>query len=168
MIVGWARFAVAQPAPRAAVPLEPVAAIVDAFRTHSVVAVTAGHGEARGYAFAQLLIHDPRLIAAINDIVIEEGSARYQDVADRFRARRERADRSAASRVARYHAAGARLRSPVGRILHQAMRAVNASLPSARRVRVLLGDPPIEWEHVHIRRPSTASGLRCAIRFPPI
>ena len=71
-------------APTPAVPLEPVGAMVDAFRTHAVVAVTAGHGETRGYAFAQLLIHDPRLIAAINDIVIEEGSARYQDVADRF------------------------------------------------------------------------------------
>src|SRR3954463_2261349 len=68
----------------AAVPIEPVTAIVDAFRTHGVVAVTAGHGAARGYAFGQLLIHDPRLIAAINDIVIEEGSARYQDIADRF------------------------------------------------------------------------------------
>ena len=58
--------------------------MVDAFRTHPVVAVTAGHGEARGYAFVQLLIHDPRFVAAINDIVIEEGSSRYQDVADRF------------------------------------------------------------------------------------
>src|SRR5882724_10976646 len=67
-----------------AIPVEPVAAMVDAFRTHSVVAVTAGHGQARGYAFGQLLIHDPRLIAAIDDIVIEEGSARYQDVVDRF------------------------------------------------------------------------------------
>src|SRR5580692_7375984 len=67
-----------------AVPLEPVPAIVEAFRTHAIVAVTAGHGEARGYAFMQWLIHDHRFIAAINDIVIEEGSARYQDVADRF------------------------------------------------------------------------------------
>src|SRR3954469_18862313 len=61
-----------------AAPLEPVAAMVDALRTHAIVAVTAGHGEARGYAFAQLLIHDPRIIAAINDIVIEEGSSRYR------------------------------------------------------------------------------------------
>src|SRR5260221_1048127 len=78
----WAKFGQAPRPP--AVPVEPVAAMVDAFRTHSVVAVTAGHGESRGYAFAQLLIHDPRLINAIDDIVIEEGSARYQDAADRF------------------------------------------------------------------------------------
>jgi len=35
--------------PRPAVPVEPIAAILDAFRSHSVVAVTAGHGEERGY-----------------------------------------------------------------------------------------------------------------------
>jgi hypothetical protein len=29
-----------------------------------------------------------------------------------------------------------------------AMRGVNATLPAARKVRVLLGDPPIEWEQV--------------------
>ena len=28
------------------------------------------------------------------------------------------------------------------------MRGVNASLPATRKIRVLLGDPPIEWEHV--------------------
>ena len=75
---------VAQATARPAEPLEPIAAMVDALRTHSVIAVTAGHGEARGYAFMQMMIHDPRLVAAINDIVVEEGSARYQDVADRY------------------------------------------------------------------------------------
>ena len=79
------------------------------FRTHAVVAVTAGHGESRGYAFAQLLIHDPRLIAAINDIVIEEGSARYQDVADRFVRGEHVSLESPAPRLARHHAARARL-----------------------------------------------------------
>src|SRR5438093_3207751 len=57
-IVGWARFAGAQPAARRAVPLEPVAAIVDAFRTHRVVAVTAGHGETRVTADVALLQPD--------------------------------------------------------------------------------------------------------------
>ena len=107
--------------------------MVDAFRTHSVVAVTAGHGEARGYAFAQLLIHDPRLIAAINDIVIEEGSARYQDVVDRFRARRQRADRVAPPRVARHDAAGPRLRSRSGRSSSRPCAA--STRPCRRRTR---------------------------------
>lgn len=139
----------AQPAgaPKPAGPLEPVAAIVDALRTHSVVAVTAGHGEARGYAFAQLLIHDPRLIAAINDIVIEEGSARYQDIADRF----VRGDNVPLESLR--HAWRDTTQPGLGydrqwEQFFTALRGVNASLPATRKIRVLLGDPPIEWEHV--------------------
>lgn len=149
-IVGWAKFAGAQPAAppaRQAIPLEPVAAIVDALRTHSVVAVTAGHGEARGYAFAQLLIHDPRLVAAINDIVIEEGSSRYQDVADRF-VRGENVPMESLRYVWRDTTQPGLGYDRQWEEFFQVMRGVNASLPAAHKVRVLLGDPPIEWENV--------------------
>src|SRR5712672_2467000 len=130
-----------------AVPVEPVAAMVDALRTHAIVAVTAGHGESRGYAFAQLLIHDPRLVAAINDIVIEEGSSRYQDVADRF-VRGENVPMAALRHVWRDTTQpGLGLDRPWEEFF-TAMRGVNASLPPARKIRVLLGDPPIEWENV--------------------
>ena len=47
-------------APGRAVAIAPVAAIVDAFRAHRVVAVWAGHGEARGYAFGLSVIRYPR------------------------------------------------------------------------------------------------------------
>jgi hypothetical protein len=137
-------------APTPAVPLEPVAAIVDAFRTHAVVAVTAGHGETRGYAFAQLLIHDPRLVAAIDDIVIEEGSARYQDVADRF-VRGDNVPMESLRYVWRDTTQpGLGLDRPWEEFF-TALRGVNASLPPARKIRLLLGDPPIEWEHVKTR-----------------
>jgi hypothetical protein len=130
-----------------AVPLEPVAAMVAALRTHSVVAVTAGHGEARGYAFAQLLIHDPRLIAAIDDIVIEEGSARYQDVADRY-VRGEHVPIESLRHVWRDTTQPGLGYDRQWEDVFQVVRAVNASLPAAHKIRVLLGDPPIEWENV--------------------
>jgi len=70
----------------AAKPLEPVSAIVDAFRTHEIVAV--GNVEFRGneqsHAFHLSLIRDSRLTAVVNDIVVEFGTARYQDFVDRF------------------------------------------------------------------------------------
>jgi len=130
-----------------AVPHEPVAAIVEAFRTHSVVAVTAGHGEVRGYAFMQLLIHDPRLIAAINDIVIEEGSSRYQDVADRY-VRGENVPVEALRHVWRDTTQPGLGYDRQWEEFFQVMRSVNASQPAAHKIRVLLGDPPIEWEKV--------------------
>ena len=134
-------------APPPAVPHEPVAVMVDALRTHQVVAVTAGHGEARGYAFGQLLIHDPRLLAAINDIVIEEGSARYQEVADRF-VRGEDVPMASLRHVWRDTTQPGLGYDRQWEEFFTALRGVNASLPAAKRIRVLLGDPPIEWENV--------------------
>src|SRR3954471_4155992 len=131
----------------AAVPIEPVAAIVDAFRTHGVVAVTAGHGDARGYAFAQLLIHDPRLIAAINDIVIEEGSSRYQDVADRF-VRGDNVPVASLRHVWRDTTQPGLGYDRQWEEFFTAIRGINASLPAAQRIRVFRGNPPIDWENV--------------------
>lgn len=134
-------------APTPAVPLEPVAAMADALRTHAVVAVTAGHGESRGYAFGQLLIHDPRLIRAIDDIVIEEGSARFQDVADRF-VRGENVPIESLRHVWRDTTQPGLGYDRQWEEFFQVVRAVNGSLPATHKVRVLLGDPPIEWENV--------------------
>jgi hypothetical protein len=147
-VAGWTPGVGAQgAAAKPATPLEPVSAMVDAFRTHAVVAVTAGHGETRGYAFAQLLVHDPRLIAAIDDIVIEEGSARYQDVADRF-VRGEHVPMESLRHVWRDTTQPGLGYDRQWEEFFQVMRGVNAALPAAHKVRVVLGDPPIEWENV--------------------
>lgn len=71
--------------PRPAVPLDPSAAIIDAFRSHAVVALGDGeHANEQAHAFRLSLIRDPKFAATVNDIVVESGSALYQDVMDRF------------------------------------------------------------------------------------
>src|SRR5687767_13084221 len=68
-----------------AVPLEPIAAIIDAFRTHQVVALGEGaHGNVPGHLFRLALLRDPRFAGTVNDIVVEFGNARYQAVMDRY------------------------------------------------------------------------------------
>jgi erythromycin esterase-like protein len=63
-----------------AVRVDPISAIIDAFAMHPVVALGEGpHGNEQGHAFRLALIRDPRFAARVNDIVIESGSARYQD-----------------------------------------------------------------------------------------
>src|SRR5258708_19770514 len=42
------------------------------------------HGNEQSHAFRLRLIRDPRFPVEVNDIVVEFGSARYQDVIDRF------------------------------------------------------------------------------------
>lgn len=139
-------LAIGAPAPPAA-PLEPVAAMVDALRTHPVVAVTAGHGETRGYAFAQLLLHDPRFTAVVNDIVIEEGSARYQEVADRF-VNGDNVPLQSLRHIWRDTTQPGLGHDKPWQEFFETVRALNASRPPAKRIRILLGDPPIDWAQV--------------------
>lgn len=67
-----------------ATPVEPIAAIVDAFRSHRIVALGDNHGNEQVHAFRLSLIRDPMFTATVDDIVVEFGSARYQHLMDRF------------------------------------------------------------------------------------
>lgn len=59
-----------------ATPLEPVAAVLDAFRTHRLVALDEGnHNNLQGYAFRMALIHHPEFAGLVNDIVVEAGNS---------------------------------------------------------------------------------------------
>jgi hypothetical protein len=72
-------------APGPALPIDAVTAILNAFGTHDIVALGEGdHGNEQGHRFRLALVRDPRFPAIVNDIVIEGGNARYQDVMDRF------------------------------------------------------------------------------------
>lgn len=66
--------AMARPGPTAlppAKPVEPIEAILDAFKTHNVVALDEGsHGNEQGHAFRLALLRDPRFPDPVNDIVV--------------------------------------------------------------------------------------------------
>jgi hypothetical protein len=71
--------------PLPAVPVNAIVAIVDAFRSHRVVALGEGpHGNEQGHAFRLALIRDPRVLAECDDVLVECGNGRYQDVMDRL------------------------------------------------------------------------------------
>ena len=130
-------------------PIEPIQGILDAFRTHSIVALGEGqHGNEQSHAFRLALIRDPRFPTVVNDIVVEFGSARYQDVMDRFVAGAEVPYSELAPAWRDVAQNGALTDLPIYEEFFRAVRAVNAVLPNERRLRVLLGDPPIRWEDV--------------------
>jgi hypothetical protein len=132
-----------------AVQLEPVDAIIDAFRSHQVVALGEGtHGNVPGHVFRLALLRDPRFAATVNDIVVEFGSGRYQEVMDRFtrgdsvpleELRHVWEDTTGPNPV---------WDKPIYEEFFRAVRDINGTRPEARRVRVLLGDPPIDWDGV--------------------
>ena len=72
-------------AEKPATPADPTTVMLNAFRTHPIVALGEGqHWNVQGHAYRMSLIRDPRLPKAVNDIVVEFGDARYQDVIDRY------------------------------------------------------------------------------------
>jgi hypothetical protein len=132
-----------------AIPAEPIAAILEAFRSHRIVALGEGsHGNEQGHLFRLSLIRDARFAAAVNDIVVEFGSARYQDLLDRF-VRGQDVDtdtlRHAWEDTTQPHGVWD---PPIYEEFFRAVRAVNATLLAERKLRVLLGDPPVDWSTV--------------------
>jgi hypothetical protein len=91
-------------------------------------------------------VRDPRFPEAVNDIVIETASARYQDAIDRF-VRGDSVERADLRRAWEDHTVANSLGVHADELIRE-VRTVNASLPDSKRLRVIGGDPPIDWEHV--------------------
>ena len=143
-------FAQPMPLPQRAVPVDPVSGIVEAFRSHAVVALAEGaHNNEPAHMFRLSLIRDPRFVAMANDIVVEFGSARYQSIIDRFVGGDAVADVQLRQVWQNTTQPQAIWDVPIYEEFFRAVRAANASLPAERRLRVLLGDPPIDWDIVH-------------------
>ena len=139
---GAMQRAAAQPA----TPVDPIAAFIEAFRTHNVVTLTDPHGNVQVQAFLLSLVRDPRLPEAVNDIVIETASARYQDAIDRF-VRGDDVETAVLRRAWEDHTVANSLGVQAEELI-QAVRAVNASRAENRRLRVIAGDPPIDWDNI--------------------
>ena len=135
-----------------AVPLQAIPAILDLFKSHQVVGLGEGpHGNVEGHAFRLKLIRDPRFPVVVNDILVESGTARYQDLMDRY-IRGEHVPRQELRRAWEDTTnPGTNWDKPMYEEFFTAVRTVNATLPKEKKLRVLLGDPPIAWEFVRNR-----------------
>jgi hypothetical protein len=116
-----------------------------------VVALTDAHGNEQAAAFLLSLVRDPRFAATVNDVVMECGNARYQDVIDRFVNGEDVPDESLRRVWQDTTQPSAACDVPIYEAFYRAVRALNASLPRERRLRVLLGDPPVDWDAVRTR-----------------
>ncbi len=147
LLVSCAPAAAMQSAPpQPATPVDPIAAIIEAFRSHNIVTLTDPHGNVQVEAFLLSLVRDPRFPEAVNDIVIETASARYQDAIDRF-IRGDDVERTVLRKAWEDHTMANSLGLQAEELI-RAVRTVNASLSEARRLRVVAGDPPIDWDNI--------------------
>ena len=124
-------------------PLDPVDGIIDAFKTHDVVALGEGeHGNEQGAAFRAKLYRDPRFQAVVNDIVVESGNGRYQAMMDRYIAGEtvpEKELRRAWLETTQPTDVWDR---DIYADMFRTIREINQKLPKEKQLRVLLGDTP--------------------------
>ena len=130
-------------------PPRAVSELLDSFETHPIVALGEGlHGNEQAHAFRLALIKDPRFPLVVNDIVVEFGTSRYQHVMDAF-VHAENVPATELRNAWRDSTqAGPIWDVPIYEEFFRTVRTVNAGLPKDRRLRLLLADPPIEWENV--------------------
>lgn len=124
-------------------------AVLAAFERHRIVAVGETHGQQEHGDAQQMLLADPRLPQVVDDIVVEFGNALYQPTMDRFVAGLA-VDNPELRQVWRNGVASpvATGDEPIREQFYRTVRAVNWTLPPDQRIRVLLGEPPIDWPKI--------------------
>jgi hypothetical protein len=143
---------------RAAVALDPVTAIIEAFKTHQVVAFGELHWNAEIADLRLKLLRDPRLPDVVRDIVVEFGTAKHQDVIDEYTSGGDVAPEEL-ERVWSDTAFASTWANPIYEQFYQTVREVNANLPTDRRIRVVLGEgETMSAESELIRREVVAKG----------
>jgi hypothetical protein len=132
----------AEPVPEPAIP-----AILAAFDKYEVVAMPAAHGLKDLDDFILTLIRTPAFTEKINDIEVECGNSLYQPVLDRYIAG-EVVPFKDVRKVWRNTTQDMCGTSAFFEAFFPVVRAVNQRVPQDKRIRVLAGDPPIDWEEV--------------------
>ncbi len=107
------------------------------------------HGAAEPHALLRRILGDDQVLDRIDVIVVEFACATFQDVLDRF-IRGEEVPRDVLSAVWRNTSTSpvAPWESPLYEALLKEVRDANRGRPDEGKVRVVAGDPPIDWPSI--------------------
>ncbi|MEU0789034.1 hypothetical protein ABZ342_03135 [Amycolatopsis sp. NPDC005961] len=122
-------------------PSDPAGALLAALGTHSIVAKSSPDPG----TFVFDLIRDPRFPGRVNDVVVECGNSRLQPMLDAYIAGGDVPDISHVWRDTTQPSCGFSL---FYEQLFALVRQVNTTQPAAKKIRVLAGDPPIDWSRI--------------------
>jgi hypothetical protein len=142
--------AVAQPmpsAPRTASVAPAVEGIFDAFASRPIVAVGDQHGVAQELDLYAAIVRHPRFASEVGHLVVEFGSAAQQGAVDRYLSG-DTVPYAELRKVWTDTVEGAWSYLGYMNLLAQ-VRATNLSLPAETKIRVWLGDPPIDWSKIN-------------------
>lgn len=133
----------AQQAPR---PADPTAAVLDAFQTHDIVMIGEIHWDKREWQWLDSLVSDSGFDDRVDDIVMEIGNSLYQKSVDQYVAG-ESVPIEDVQRAWR-NTLGLGPPSPIYAELYTKVREINMKRRGKHQVRILCGDPYIDWEKV--------------------
>ena len=123
------------------------AAVVNAFETHNIVLLGEIHGNKQEYAWLRSLVATPEFADRVDDIVMEMGNSLYQKSVDRYVSGEdvplEQVQKAWLNTVGVVGPP-----SPVTASLYEAVREENLKRKGKHQMRVLCGDPYIDWEKV--------------------
>lgn len=132
-------------------PIKAIEGIIEVFDRFPIVALGELHWCLPEHEFIAALIKHPAFANKVNDIVVEFGNAKYQPIMDRYIAG-EMVAHTELQKVWRNTTATSMVwDAPIYRQFFAAVRAVNQRLSQKKQLRVLLGDPPIDWEAAKTR-----------------
>jgi hypothetical protein len=128
-------------------PRPAVSAILEAFDKYEVVGMPEAHGLKDVDDFILALIRNPAFPEKVNDIAVECGNSLYQPILDRYIAG-EQVPFLEVQKAWRNTTQPMCGTSGFFEQFFPLVRAINQKLPAAKRLRVLAGDPPIDWDQV--------------------
>jgi hypothetical protein len=128
----------------------PTAAVVRAFETHDIVMFGEIHGNKQEYEWLRSLVATPEFADRVDDIIVEFGNSLYQKSVDRY-VHGEDVPLEQVQRAWRNLVGAIGPPSPVYASLYQTVRETNLKRKDKHQMRVVCGDPYIDWEKVNDR-----------------
>ena len=124
--------------------------ILAAFQSHPIVAIGEWHGLAQEHDLYAALLRDPRFAAEVGNVVLETGSESQQAVADRY-VNGDAVPYGELRKVWSDVVGWVPTVTGLGSVnVYATIRAVNEKLPPDKRIKVWLGEPPIDWNQILI------------------
>jgi hypothetical protein len=156
-LVAFVQFPSGDVRPESTLPAETsgwdavVNALVGAFDRVDVIALADSHWRKVDSDLRIRLVRHPEFPNKVRSIVVEFGNSLYQPILDRY-IQGDDVPLSDVEHVWRDATNGTGGNdSPVYAEFFAAVRDVNRTLPAATRLRVIAGDPPIDWSKVQTR-----------------
>jgi hypothetical protein len=135
------------PAVSAAPSSPAIAEIAKQFDNHPLIMIGELHRSREIHAFLQQMLRDPAFICIVDDIVVEFGNSRLQNLADAYVSGGDVTETQLQS-LWRETAVPLTWNSPVYRQFYETVRDINQEHLCTHSIRIVLADPPLDWSKI--------------------